>query len=697
MTVQTNTNVASFNGNGVTQIFPIAFKFNSDTDLVVLLVDDATGTISQLTLNSDYTVSGEGDEDGGLINVVVAPASGKRLKVTRLVDILQLTDLRNQGKFFAEVHEDALDLLTMIAQQHDTGIRSALRVAESDPEPARLPPVAQRAGRLMAFDQDGNPTTALPIADSSTALRDELASNGGAAIIGTAAGKTVEQRLDEIAETQAISPFDYGAVGDGIADDTAAMNAAYAAVKAQGVKIFDLSGGNFRVSHIELDAPNGLLIRGGGSITGMSTGSYESVLTIRDGADCVIDGRLVVSASYNSGYTSAVALYSTDAGGFSKALTSGLSYHGAKTGLRVGIDANPDALLSETTVFGGYFYGCPTCVELVGNQLVYNLVGMHLITGVEGAPTDRAAEWASLPRTAVRSFGANWTLIGGSSHIVEVTTGILFDMRPIASQNVDIGNRYGTGTVIGTNIECASELARLWNPAGLSGLKKAGGFQMTAVNGYHSQDTAPLIVAYDDFPGYIDVRGNPGFNTPSPRTNVTINAGMSNCDIFADESSFGVNFKSGFSGVSGGILHFGEQKIAELRNLASQAISAGASNTLKFTEKPEGVVGNTRFGVLYDTATGVFNVPEGGLKSLRVNVCLDLLLARPDSLVNVSVDGVITAYAGTSGSRYLNAVLDVGDVPAGALVRINFVAQGGTSAFSFATSANDRVSFYARR
>ena len=62
MTVQTNTNVASFNGNGVTQIFPIAFKFNNDTDLVVLLVDDATGSASLLTLNSDYTVSGEGDE-----------------------------------------------------------------------------------------------------------------------------------------------------------------------------------------------------------------------------------------------------------------------------------------------------------------------------------------------------------------------------------------------------------------------------------------------------------------------------------------------------------------------------------------------------------------------------------------------------------------------------------------------------------
>ncbi|MBK59438.1 MAG: hypothetical protein CML01_11620 [Pseudomonas sp.] len=190
MTVQTNTNVASFNGNGVTQIFPIAFKFNNDTDLVVLLVDDATGSASLLTLNSDYTVSGEGDEEGGLINVVVAPASGKRLKVTRVVDILQLTDLRNQGKFFAEIHEDALDLLTMIAQQHESGINSSLRVAESDPEPARIPAVAQRANKILSFDAAGNPQVVAPVTDSSTELRQELASSSGSGLVGYDANET---------------------------------------------------------------------------------------------------------------------------------------------------------------------------------------------------------------------------------------------------------------------------------------------------------------------------------------------------------------------------------------------------------------------------------------------------------------------------------------------------------------------------
>jgi hypothetical protein len=202
MTVQTNTNVASFNGNGVAQIFPIAFKFNNDTDLVVLLVDDATGAASLLTLNSDYTVSGEGDEEGGSITILVAPATGQRLTVIRRVDILQLTDLRNQGKFFAEVHEAAFDLLTMIAQQHQSEIGLSLRVAETDPQPERIPPVAQRANMLMAFDSNGNPTTALPIADSSTELRQELAAAGGAESVGHNS-ETVAAALDRAGESNA--------------------------------------------------------------------------------------------------------------------------------------------------------------------------------------------------------------------------------------------------------------------------------------------------------------------------------------------------------------------------------------------------------------------------------------------------------------------------------------------------------------
>ncbi|BAP80896.1 hypothetical protein MT1_3721 [Pseudomonas sp. MT-1] len=206
MTVQTTTNVASFNGNGVAQIFPIGFKFNRAEDIVAWITDLTTGTATKLTLNSDYTVSGAGDDSGGVINVTSAPATGKQLKVSRIVDLLQLTDLRNQGKFFAEVHEDAFDLLTMIAQQQQEEIDSTLRVAVSDPSPKRLPPIAQRAGRIMAFDENGDPTTAVPVVDSTAELRLELEGSEGSALVGYGTG-SVKDALDEALIKEAPPPI----------------------------------------------------------------------------------------------------------------------------------------------------------------------------------------------------------------------------------------------------------------------------------------------------------------------------------------------------------------------------------------------------------------------------------------------------------------------------------------------------------
>ena len=124
MTVQTNTNVANFLGNGAAT-YPIGFKFNSAADLVVQKTVIATGVTTTLTLNSDYSVAGAGIEEGGSITFNQAPASAESIKVTRVVDLLQLTDLRNQGKFYAEVHEEVFDKLVMIDQQQQTEINDA--------------------------------------------------------------------------------------------------------------------------------------------------------------------------------------------------------------------------------------------------------------------------------------------------------------------------------------------------------------------------------------------------------------------------------------------------------------------------------------------------------------------------------------------------------------------------------------------
>ncbi|MBN2974698.1 phage tail fiber protein [Pseudomonas lactucae] len=115
MTVSTIDSAAEFATNGVTTNFPFYFKFLENEDLVVTYVD-TLGVSSVLTYGTDYTVNGAGTEDGGSVVTSAAKPAGQ-LIVSREMDPLQGTSLRNQGKFLAETHEDVFDKLTMLIQQ----------------------------------------------------------------------------------------------------------------------------------------------------------------------------------------------------------------------------------------------------------------------------------------------------------------------------------------------------------------------------------------------------------------------------------------------------------------------------------------------------------------------------------------------------------------------------------------------------
>jgi len=116
MTVSSSTNKVSYSGNGTTTTFPYTFKIFNDSDLLVIL-RDTNGTETTQVLNTDYTVSGAGDDSGGNVEMVTAPATGETLVIVRSLDFLQETDYPPNDPFPAEAHEDALDKLTMMVQQ----------------------------------------------------------------------------------------------------------------------------------------------------------------------------------------------------------------------------------------------------------------------------------------------------------------------------------------------------------------------------------------------------------------------------------------------------------------------------------------------------------------------------------------------------------------------------------------------------
>ncbi|MGV6475344.1 glycosyl hydrolase family 28-related protein [Azotobacter vinelandii] len=224
------------------------------------------GIEETLVLGTDYSVSGGGELSGGTVTASSAPASGEVLTISREMEAVQETDLRNQGKYLAQTHENVFDYLTMLIQQNAAGLSKAIRVAVSDPIPARLPPAASRANLLMGFNSSGDPVPVSPVSGSASDLALQLLNAidpaKGAAMIGYR-GRTVRDRLDDI-----INVKDFGAKGDGVTDDTSAFLIAITHALTREFAELVIPPGQYVLTsalNIDLQGICGLTISGAGS------------------------------------------------------------------------------------------------------------------------------------------------------------------------------------------------------------------------------------------------------------------------------------------------------------------------------------------------------------------------------------------------------------------------------------------------
>tara|TARA_Y100000593_G_scaffold94616_1_gene194638 strand:- start:462 stop:1730 length:1269 start_codon:yes stop_codon:yes gene_type:complete len=187
MTVSSTTTKSSHSGNGSLDTFAYAFKIFADDDLVVIIRTNSTGAETTKTKTTHYTVTGVGSASGG--NVVFTsgniPASGETVVIKRSLTLTQATDYVANDPFPADSHEDALDRLTMIAQQQQEVFDRAVVLPETDTASTTIPNSVTRASKYLAFDSSGNLTAAAGTADV-TPIGSVMESVVGASTLNTA-------------------------------------------------------------------------------------------------------------------------------------------------------------------------------------------------------------------------------------------------------------------------------------------------------------------------------------------------------------------------------------------------------------------------------------------------------------------------------------------------------------------------------
>lgn len=141
MSISSTTNRVTYTGNGAVDTYSYTFRIFSQSDLLVVVKNTSTSAETTLTITTDYTVTGVGDAAGGTIILVNASQAwldgdgdldtGWTITIRRKVSIIQATDIRNQGDFYPEVHEDAFDYSRMIDQQQQDELDRSVKNPEA--------------------------------------------------------------------------------------------------------------------------------------------------------------------------------------------------------------------------------------------------------------------------------------------------------------------------------------------------------------------------------------------------------------------------------------------------------------------------------------------------------------------------------------------------------------------------------------
>ena len=229
MTVSSQINRTSAVGAGAVLAIPYTFPTTASGDLTVIQRVISTGVETELTETTNYTATYS--ETGGTVTTVVAVANTDQVHVIRNTPMTQSLDLETGGSFNAENIENALDKNTKLSIENSDALERTLIFPATDPLSsfANMPNSIDRASKNLTFDATGKPTASVVVEEGDVTFTDF--GTNMAEVANAASART-------LLDLGWIDVREHGAVGDGVTDDAAAIQAAIDAVGSNGGTVF---------------------------------------------------------------------------------------------------------------------------------------------------------------------------------------------------------------------------------------------------------------------------------------------------------------------------------------------------------------------------------------------------------------------------------------------------------------------------
>lgn len=307
MAVGTATGRVSYPGNGTADTFAFPFRINAAADIRAIVINDATSVETVLTLTTQYTVTGSGVDAGGSITLVYNAAwpwvdsgadlvTGYTLVILPRPALTQVSSYRNLGRYSGPAAEADLDLAREVDIAQQDQLDAALQLPEGEARTAAkrtLPTLATRTSKFFAWDASGNPiasvsgAAAAAVSAWGATLIDDADATAGRATIGLAPTDTAQWGAAQVIPTAASLARTFSAILDdeinvlsfagvdstGVADSTAAIQAAIDRAEGQGGRTVVIPRGTYKItSTLTIESAN-VVIRGLGGSMNPDSGS----------------------------------------------------------------------------------------------------------------------------------------------------------------------------------------------------------------------------------------------------------------------------------------------------------------------------------------------------------------------------------------------------------------------------------------